>query len=182
MSALRYSVVVLPKLDSEEEIRRLREEYDPWYNQISPYVTIVAQFTPATLDEIENLNDYISLARRSYHPLAVGFHECVEVDDRLLFVINKGKEELSALQHNLVGARPVPIMSDAAFEPRLVVARVPDPERRGKMKQELSKLIHTIGLVDSLSLIDVAAGNELKLVANYPFGIGRIDFFEKLRA
>ena len=34
MNALQYSIVVLPKLDNEAEIQRLREKFDPWFYQI----------------------------------------------------------------------------------------------------------------------------------------------------
>lgn len=180
MSTLRYGVVVLPKLDCEEEIRRLREEYDPWYEQAAPYVTIVPQFTPATLDEIESLNDYISLARRDFHPFALGLGECVEKEDRLLFSLGQGKDELGELRRNLHGAVTLSMLPEMS-EPMLVLARVPDQGKRELAKCELARFAHSIGLVDSLCLIE-AMGDEMKLVANYPFGIGRVDFYDSLRA
>ncbi len=182
MSALQYGVVVLPKLDSEEEIQRIREEYDPWYYQISPYIPMVEPFTPATLGEMENVSDYISLARRGFHPFAVSFRACVEADDRLLLPLENGREELIVLRRNLVGPGTAEAMAGAEYEPRLVIGRVPDPLRRSEALVEVARIGRILGVVDSVSLIEVAPNREMKLVANFPFGIGRVDYFDRLRA
>lgn len=182
MSALRYSVVAMPKLDNDEEIRRIREAYDPWYHQMSPYIPMVPPFTPATLEEMENLNDYISLARRKMHPIAVSFHECIEVDDRLVLLLDGGRKELLELQKNLVCFGTTPLVTGAEYQPRLVVGRVPDPAKRGQALHEVGRLGRTLGVVDSVALIEFEPTGEPRLVANYPFGIGRVDYFDRFRA
>jgi len=176
MRALQFSVVVLPKLDSEEKIGQIREKYDPWYYQISPYIPVVAPFTPTTLDDIENVSGHISLARRDFHPVAVSFRECLEVDDRLVFLMDRGREELVGLQRSLAGTGSVTFPGEAEYEPRLVIGRVPDPHRRSQALADARRVGRILGVVDSVSLLEIESEGEMRLTANYPFGIGRVDY------
>ena len=181
MSALRYSIIVLPKLDSEKDIRRIREQHDPWHCQISPYIPMVVPFTPATFDEMETVSDYISLARREFHPFAVGFHKCFAADDRVLFPVEEGRGELVALQRSLAGPGTAAEVSGVEYEPRLVVGRVPNPEARARVLDEMNRFGRMLGVVDSVALLALEPAGEMKLVAVYPFGIGRVDFFDRFR-
>ncbi len=182
VKTLQYNVVVLPKLDNEEEIQELREKYDPWFYQIRPYVPMVLPFAPATLDEMQNVGDYISQARRKLHPVAISFHQCVESGDRLLFVIENGREELLELHHSLLGCEAAVLVEEAGYEPLLVVGRVPDPGHRAQALHEANRIGRTLGIVDAVSLIRTEPSEELKLVANYPFGIGRVDYYDRFLA
>ncbi len=173
---LKYGLIVLPKLECADEIRKLREEYDLWSTQSAPYIPLIPPFTPATWEERQTLNDYISWARRDFHPFALELGSCLEVADRLLFTLNRGVEELEQLQTKLAQSVAITMLPEMAG-PRLVVARVQDEETRKVMMRKLIKLERSIGLVDSLSLVELRA-EEMKLVANYPFGIGRVDFFD----
>lgn len=173
---LKYGVIVLPKLECEDEIRRLREEYDLWSTQSAPYISLIPPFTPATWEEKQTLNDYISQVRRDFHPFALELGSCLEVADRLLFALNRGVDELELLQTRLAQSVAITMLPEMAG-PRLVVARVQDEAARRVMLRKLVKLERSIGLVDSISLVELRA-EEMKLVANYPFGIGRVDFFD----
>jgi len=182
VQAPQFSVVVLPKLDNEPEIQRLRAKYDPWYEHISPYIPVVLPFTPATLDDIQHVGDYISDARRRLHPLAVSFHDCREGGDRLYFVLETGRDELIELHRNLRGSEAGLLVRDAGYEPRLVIGRVPDPQERAAVRAEANRIGRTLGVIDAVVMVRVDPDGELKLVANYPFGVGRVDYFEKLGA
>lgn len=179
MKVLQYSFVVLPKLDNEEEIQRLRERYDPWFYQIRPYIPIVSPFAPATLEEMQNVSDYISRARRKLHPIAVSFHQWMASGGRLFFVIEKGRKELLDLRRNLQGCDTFSLVEDIESEPRLVVGRVPDSERRSQALIEANRIGRTLGIVDSFYLIGIEPSDELKLFASYPFGIGRVDYYDR---
>lgn len=178
----QFSVVVLPKLDNEEDIQRLRAKYDPWYRQISPYIPVVLPFTPATLEEVQHVGDYIGDARRRLHPLAVSLHECRESGDRLYFAVETGREELLELHRSLQGGDAGLLVLDAGYEPRLVVGRVSDPLERAAAREEASRIGRTLGVIDAVVMVRIDPDGVLKLVANYPFGVGRVDYFEKLGA
>ncbi|UCG42003.1 MAG: hypothetical protein JSU73_08940 [candidate division WOR-3 bacterium] len=182
MKALQYSVVVLPKLDNEAEIQRLREKYDPGFYQIRPHIPIILPFTPATIDELQGISDYISVSRRKLHARAISFHECIESGDRLFFVVDQGKGDIMALHHALQGCEVTSLVSEGDYEPRLMLGRIPDPEQRGLALREAQTIGRTLGIVDSVSMLRISPHGELKLVANYPFGIGRVDHFHHLRA
>ncbi len=180
VKALRYSVVVLPKLDNEEELRRLRERFDPAFYQLAPHVPVVPPFTPATLEELQAANDFISQARRALHPWVVDFRACIERDDRLLLVPEAGGDELVRLHQELHGCQTMALLDVAPYEPLLVVARVPDAERRREARAEVERLVRTLGVVDSLSLVGAMPDGETRLIAHYPFGIGRVDYYDRL--
>lgn len=176
---LEYCIVVQPKLDNQEEIQLLREKYDPWFYQVQPYITIVPGFTPATLDQLESVTSYLSQTRRHQPPIAVKCYKCIERDDRLVFPVEEGREGLLALHEALLGAAPASLLADEApFDPGLVIGRVPDPDQRIEALHEANRLGRTIGLIDAFSLIAVEQSGQFRLVAGYPFGIGRVDYFD----
>ena len=178
---MQFSVVVLPKLDNEEEVQLIRERYDPWCYRIRPHITLIPPFTPATLDEIENVSAHLSTVRRARHPHAVTFFKCEAVGDRVVLVPEQGRDELLSLYRELQGPVTGTLVPDAEFEPRLLVGRMPDAGQRAAAVKELNGLRRTLGVVDSVFLIDVESSGELRLVASYPFGIGRVDWYGKLR-
>ncbi|MFO7675112.1 MAG: hypothetical protein R6X12_02170 [bacterium] len=179
MSVLEYCVAALPKLDNQEEIQLLREKYDPRFYQTRPYIAIVPAFRPATLDELESVSAFLSQARRRQPPVAVTFLRCVEVGDRLVCPVATGQEGLAALQRRMLGASPGPSLTgEPPPEPVLVIGRVSDPDRRIEALTEANRLGRTLGLIDSVSLIGIEQSEDLRLVASYPFGIGRVDYFD----
>ncbi|MFO7638499.1 MAG: hypothetical protein R6X14_04225 [bacterium] len=179
MRLLEYCVVVLPKLDNQEEIQLLREKYDPWFYQVQPYITIVPSFAPATLDQFESVTGYLSQTRKRLEPVVVHCYRCVERGDRLVCPVESGREELLTLHDSLLGCAPAGLTAvGGEFEPGLVVGRVPDPDRRIEALQEANRLRRTIGLIDAVSLIGIEPSGQLRLVAGYPFGIGRVDYFD----
>jgi hypothetical protein len=180
MNALRYSVVILPRLDNEEELQRLREQFDPMFYQLAPYIPMVMPFTPATLEELQAASDFISQARRKLHPWAVDFRTCIESEDRLLLAPESGGDELVRLHEELHGCQTMALIDEPPYAPLLVVARIPDPERRRQAKSDVERLVRTLGVVDSLSLIGTMPDGATRLAAHYPFGIGRVDYYERL--
>ena len=71
---------------------------------------------------------------------------------------------------------------DAGYEPRLVVGSVSDPEERARALAEANRIGRTLGIIDAVALVRINPDGGLKLVANYPFGIGRVDYFDRFRA
>ena len=182
MKTLQYSVIVLPKLDNEAEIQRLREKYDPWFYQVRPYIPIILPFTPATIDELQGVSDFVSVARRKLHARAISLHDCIESGDRLYFAVDQGRDDIMALHHDLQGCEATSLVSEGDYEPRLVLGRIPDPAQRTLARLEAQAIGRTLGIVDSVAMLRISPDGELKLVANYPFGIGRVDYFDHLRA
>jgi hypothetical protein len=76
----------------------------------------------------------------------------------------------------------VSLVDDEAYEPHLVVGRVQDPDMRAEALAEANKLGRTLGIIDAVSLIAIEQDGGLKLVASYPFGVGRVDYFDKFLA
>lgn len=176
---LDYCVVALPKLDNQEDIQRLREAYDPWFYQIQPYIIVVPAFTPSTLDDLEAVSTFLSQARRHQPPIAVKFFRCVERGERLVCPIEAGRDDLFALHRNLVGNPPSRLLTgEEDFDPAVVIGRVGDPDRRIEALQEANRIGRTVGLIDAVSLIAIEQSGQLRLVAGYPFGIGRVDYFD----
>ena len=177
MSPVRFSVVILPKLDNEPELQLLRERYDPRFYQIRPHITLVQPFTPATLDEIQNVSDHVSRVRRKLHPVRVVFRGCQEAGDRLFLTPSEGRETLVDIHREITGSDQTLLIPDAGFDPWLLAARVPDATQRSQARVEIDRLLRTIGIVDALALVEVDLSGELRLVANYPFGIARVDHY-----
>lgn len=94
-------------------------------------------------------------------------------------MIEKGRKELLDLRRNLQGCDTFSLVEDIESEPRLVVGRVPDSERRSQALIEANRIGRTLGIVDSFYLIGIEPSDELKLFASYPFGIGRVDYYDR---
>lgn len=169
--------MVVPKLDNQEQLLALREKYDPLFYQVRPHIPLLEPFTPATLGELENVGAFISQVRRRIAPVAVDFHRYVEAGDRLVCPVDRGRDELVELHRTLHGCEVLSLLN-SGFEPQLVVARIPDPTRRAEARQEAGKLGRSLGLVDALVLVVIEAGGDLRMLASYPFGIGRVDYYD----
>lgn len=181
MKAAQYCVVAFPKLDNEAQLARLREKYDPWPYRVRPYIPIVLPFSPANLDEIQNVSDHVSSARRQLHPLAIIAERCVSRGEYLCYEIEQGRDGVIAIHDRVVGGDPLPLLHDAgSFEPLVWVCRVPDPAQRPAALADAARNDRSVGIVDALSLIRIDPDEDLKLVAVFPFGIGRVDFYERL--
>jgi len=171
-------MMVVPKLDNQEQVLALREKYDPLFYQIRPYIPLLEPFTPATLGELENISEYISQARRHLAPIALDFHKYVEADDRILCPVDRGRHDLVKLRLALHGCEALSLV-DGGYEPRLVVARVPDPAQRAEALSEANRLGRSLGLVDALTLVVIEANSDIRLLASFPFGVGRVDYYDE---
>jgi hypothetical protein len=182
VKATQYGVVAFPKLDTEALMQRFRERFDPGCGQASPHVAVVQPFTPVNLDEIQDVADHVGRARRSLHAFTIMFHRCREQGDSLLFDLDRGREEFAGLRKSIAGEEPEPMLPDASgFDPRLWVGRIPDSRRRGDALAEANRIGRSLGVVDALHLVRVD-GVEMKLVSRYPFGVGRVDLYERYPA
>ena len=180
MKAAQYCVVAFPKLDSETQIQDLREQFPTWYYRVRPYIPVVLPFTPVTLDEIQNVSDHAGRVRRNLHPLAISFTHCIERGESLFFEIEEGRDELIGLHSAMTGAEPLSLLSDTpVYEPQVWLGRVTDARQRAYAVAEANRLGRTLGIVDAITLLRIEPDEENKLVATFPFGIGRVDYYDR---
>jgi hypothetical protein len=183
VKAAQYCVVAFPKLDSETQIQDLREQFPTWYFRVRPYIPVVLPFTPATLDEIQNVSEHVGRVRRNLHPLAISFTRCVERGESLFFELEQGREELIQLHCAMVGAEPLSLLTDTpVYEPQVWLGRVTDARQRAYAIAEANRMGRSLGVVDATTLLRIEPDEEHKLVATFPFGIGRVDFYDRFTA
>ena len=180
MKAAQYCVVAFPKLDSETQIQDLREQFPTWYYRVRPYIPVVLPFTPVTLDEIQNVSEHVGRVRRNLRPLAISFTRCVERGESLFFEIDEGRDELIQLHLAMVGAEPLSLLTnEPGYEPQVWLGRVTDARQRAWAIAEANRLGRSLGVVDAITLLRIEPDEENKLVATFPFGIGRVDYYER---
>ncbi len=181
MKAAQYCVVAFPKLDSEAQIQDLREQFPTWYYRVRPYVPIVLPFTPVTLDEIQNVSEHVGRIRRNLHSLAVSFSHCIERGESLFFEIQEGRDELIQLHAAMTGAEPQQsLLSDAPiYEPQIWLGRVTDARQRAYALAEANRIGRSLGVIDAVTLLRIEPDEEHRLVATFPFGIGRVDYYDR---
>ena len=180
MKAAQYCVVAFPKLDSETQIQDLREQFPTWYFRVRPYIPVVLPFTPATLDEIQNVSDHVGRVRRDLHPLAISFTRCIERGESLFFEIEEGRDALIGLHIATAGAEPLSLLGDEpVYEPQVWLGRVADARQRAYALAEANRIGRSLGIVDAITLLRIEPDEEHKLVATFPFGIGRVDYYDR---
>lgn len=180
MKPAQYLVVVLPKLDAEAELLRLRDRYGGKPDAIAPYVPLSGVFTPSGLSEAASVNEYVSQARRRLHPIAVSFNSCFEQGDRLLLKLEQGADDLAALQRGIVGPEPTSFV--ASGKPPhldLVLGQFADTQARAQVAAEVNRMGRILGVIDALVLLRIGPEDDWHLTAQFPFGIGRVDYYER---
>ena len=182
MKAAYYSVVAFPKLDNEAQIQRLRESLDTWSYQMRPFVPLVEPFVPMTMDELQHVTDHVGLVRRRLHAFAVASFKCVERGDVLLLPIEQGKDDVVELHNTIHGGEALTIAGTGEYEPALWLGRVTDAAQRATALAEASRIGRTLGVIDSLALTRTTPDGETKLVLVMPFGIGRVDLYDRFPA
>jgi hypothetical protein len=182
VKAAQYSVVAFPKLDNEAQIQRLRERFGSWAYDLRPYVTVVLPFTPLDIDELQRVTDHIGAARRRMHPFAVSFHECSAVGDAVLLWAAEGREQLAELRNAVHGSEPLTIQGTGEYHPALWLGRVRDAAELASAVAEVNRIGRTLGIVDSLSLVRGTPDDATRLVLAMPFGVGRVDYHDRLPA
>ena len=180
MKAAQYCVVAFPKLDSEAQIQDLREQFPTWYYRVRPYIPVVLPFTPVTLDEIQNVSEHVGRIRRNFHPLAISFSRCIERGESLFFAVEEGRDELIQLHRDMTGSEPLSLLSDApVYEPQVWLGRVTDTRQRAYALAEANRIGRSLGVIDAVTLLRVEPDEEHRLVATFPFGIGRVDYYDR---
>ena len=181
MKAAQYCVVAFPKLDSEAQIQELRETFPTWYYRVRPYVPVVLPFTPVTLDEIQNVSEHVGRVRRNLHSLAISFSRCVEHGESLFFEIETGRDELVQLHAAMTGAEPQQslLLGAPVYEPQIWLGRVADARQRAYALCEANRIGRSLGVIDAVTLLRIEPDEEHRLVATFPFGIGRVDYYDR---
>jgi hypothetical protein len=180
VKAAQYCVVAFPKLDSEAQIQELREQFPTWYYRVRPHIPVVLPFTPATLDEIQGVSDHVGRIRRNLHPLGISFSHCIERGESLFYQIEEGHDELISLHTAMTGSEPLSLLEGVqAYEPQVWLGRVTDARQRAYALAEANRIGRSLGVVDAVTLLRIEPDEEHRLVAMFPFGIGRVDYYDR---
>lgn len=182
VKAAHYSVVAFPKLDNEAQLQRLRESFETWSYELRPFVPLVQPFVPLTMDELQHVTDHVGRVRRRLHAFAIASFRCVERGDVLLLPIEQGRDKVVELHNTIHGGEPLTIAGTARYDPALWLGRVADADQRARAVVETSRIGRTLGVVDSLALTRTTPGGETRLLLVMPFGIGRVDLYDRFPA
>lgn len=181
MKSVQFSVVAFPKLEREVDFLHLRERFAPQVAQLEPHIQIVLPWVPAELGELTAVIESISQTRRNLHPLAIAVEKWQESGEFLISEICQGQDELISLRKKIVGAEtPVLITTDTGTAPYLTLFRITEKKEREQAMIEANRIGRTLGVVDALTLIRTLPDGMWQRVAKFPFGIGRVDFYEHL--
>lgn len=182
MKATHYLVVAFPKLDNEAQIQRLRDGCATWEYSLRPYIPLVSPVVPATLDELQGFAEHIGRIRRNLHPFALTFYRAVERATSLLFVVERGRDNVLSLHREVYGGEPLVIQGTGEYDPDLRLGRISDPTRRRQALTDLNQLGKTVGIIDALALLRSGPDDALHLALTLPFGVGRVDYHERFPA
>ncbi|MEO0068103.1 MAG: hypothetical protein ABIK23_03100 [candidate division WOR-3 bacterium] len=181
VKAVQFSVVAFPKLEREVDFLRLRERFAPQAAQLEPHIQMVQPWVPAELGEVMAVIEFISQARRALHPLAIAAENWQESGEFLIGEITKGQDELISLRKNILGAEPASLLiPELGGAPHLTLFRITGKNERAQAIVEANRIGRTLGVVDALILIRTLPDGMWQMVAKFPFGIARVDFYERL--
>lgn len=176
-----YAVFAYPRLDVESELQSLSERIESDSVQLKPYIPLIVPLTPITIDDLLSATEFVSQARRSLKPLACVFRNSVERGNLIVVGCAEGGENLAELRRSIIGSQPISYLKEAeTFEPILVIGRAADPVLRLRITLEANRLGRIVALVDALTLVRLAARDHWQPVARFPFGIGRVDYYERI--
>lgn len=182
MSSGNFVVIATPKLDRETDFLQLRERYASAILQPDPHIIITNLWTPADLGEVMTLIEFIGRARKKLHPLAITAENWQEAGDLVIAPVVNGATELLFVRQTLAGTDPVSLFKIIPEPPplSLILVRVPDNHKRALAVIEANRIGKTLGVIDSLTLIRTFSDGSWQRLARFPFGIGRVDFYERL--
>jgi len=180
MKSVQFSVVVFPKLEREADFLQLRERFATQIAQPEPHILIVLPWVPAELGEVMAVIEFISQIRRNLHPLAIAAENWQESGEMLIGQITQGEEELLTLRKSIIGAETAPLDTDFGSALHLILFRVPERRARAKVVAEANRIGRTLAVIDALLLIRTLPDGLWHRVARFPFGVGRVDFYEQL--
>lgn len=179
MKSAQFSVVAFPKLEREVDFLRLRERFARQIAQPEPHIILVLPWVPAELGEVMAVIEFISQIRRNLHPLAIAAENWQESGELLIGQITQGQDGLMSLRKGIIGTEPVPLLR-ASFHPApyLTLFLVPGKREREQAVVEANRIGRTLAVIDALMLIRTQPDGLWQQVAKFPFGVGRVDFYE----
>ncbi|MCL6465410.1 MAG: hypothetical protein K6T77_01490 [candidate division WOR-3 bacterium] len=180
MRAVQFSVVSFPKLQQDKELLRLRERFAPGVFQLEPYIPVVLPWVPVELGDVVAVVNCLSETRRKLHPIAIVCDNWHRKGELLLGDVTEGQEAVLNLRKGITGVEPVPLIKDDDKNVYLVVCQVPDEDKWGALLKEAQNVGRSLGVLDSVVLIRTMPDGSWQRVANFPFGVGRVDFYEQL--
>lgn len=176
-----YAVFAYPRLDIESELQSLRERFESDTVRLKPYIPLVSPLTPATLDDLLSATEFVSQARRNLKPLACAFRNAVQSGNLVLVACAEGDQGILNLRQTIIGGQPVSYLRETgAFEPRLVIGWTTDPVLRTRIAEEANRLGRIVALIDALTIVRLISQDHWQPVARFPFGIGRVDYYERM--
>ncbi len=181
MRVAQFSVVAFPKLSQERELLLLRERFAPDVSQLEPYITIVSPWVPVELGEIFGVVESISQTRRKLHPLAISCEGWQRLGEILVGEVTQGADELLRLRQSITGTETASLINETTGSGvYLVVCRVINPGDWDTVLKEAGKIGRSLGVIDGVVLIRTLPDGTWQRVADFPFGVGRVDFYERL--
>ncbi|MCX7732699.1 MAG: hypothetical protein N2248_06010 [candidate division WOR-3 bacterium] len=181
MNSGNFVVIATPKLDRESDFLQLRERYASAILQPDPHIRITNPWIPADLGEVMAVIEFISQTRKKLHPLAITAENWQEAGEFIIAPIVNGASELLLIRQTILGSEPAPLLKttpEPAFS--LILLRVPDDHKRALAVTEANRIGKTLGVIDALTLIRTFPDGSWQRLARFPFGIGRVDFYERL--
>jgi hypothetical protein len=181
VSSVNFCIIATPKLEREAELLQLREHYAPSVIQLEPHTRITGSWVPVELGEVMAVIEFISKLRKNLHPLAITVENWQEAGELVIGQITQGREELLAIRQSITGTEPLPLLkTETDSLPALILLRIPDARERTLAVADANRIGRTLGVIDSLILIRTLPDRSWHRVARFPFGVGRVDFYERL--
>jgi len=181
VSSINFSIIALPKLERELDFIQLRERYAPTLIQLDPHIRITQPWVPAELGEVMMAIEFVSQLRKKLSPLAFSAENWQAAGELIIGPITQGTTELLAIREKITGAEPLSLLKpDIDNALSLILFRVPVDQERARAVAEANRIGRTLGVVDSLILIRTLPDGTWHRVARFPFGVGRVDFYEPL--
>lgn len=181
MRAVQFSIVSFPKLQQDKELLRLRERFAPGIFQLEPHIPVVLPWVPVALGDVVTMVNCLSETRRKLHPIAIACENWHRQGELLLGDVTQGQEAVLELRKSITGVEPVSLIKDdESRDLYLVVCRVLEEDKWNFLLKEMQTVGRSLGVVDSVVLLRTLPDGSWQRVANFPFGVGRVDFYEQL--
>lgn len=178
MRAVQFSVVSFPKLQQDKELLGLRERFLPNVLPLEPHIPVVPSWVPVEPGEMVSVVNTLSNTRRKLHPIAVACENWQRQGELLVAEVTEGQEAVRNLRKSISRVEPVQLIQEEGVY--LVVCRVPNEEKWGQILSEAERIGRSLGMVDSVVLLRILPDGSHQRVAHFPFGVGRVDFYEQL--
>jgi 2'-5' RNA ligase len=145
------AVLIFPEADTVE-VERFRAQWDPMAASVAAHVTVVFPFESST-DALEaTLLDVAS----HHRPFPLTLNEVTIWQEEYLFLlVGEGRDQVSALHHDLYAALPIAPDASIPFVPHMTVGRRPGQptELAGARLEARAVPLSVTGIATALSVV-----------------------------